>query len=325
MSRPGNRWPRVGIWPLWPSNWPPRLKRTLAAAAAPLTHRGATRWEFGTIAELVTLPGNGHPVVGYPALVDEGASVGLSVLDTARRQQLSHPAGLRRLVLLNTPDPTKWVVAHLGNADKLALGASPYASVPQLLADARLASVGELIRRAGMAVTDEVEFAALCEAVRADNPELMQSIVRLAAEVLTLHGVVHADLSAVAGISAEAATDLGEQLGNLVFPGFLAATAHPQLVHLPRYLRAAQVRIAALRNNPARDEPGRATILRCEDAYAELCARAPSGPLPEFVDEVGWLLEELRVSLFAQSLGTAVPVSEKRIRSAIDEAGKRLD
>ena len=107
------------------------------------------------------------------------------VLDTPRRQQASHRAGLRRLVLLNTPDPTKWVVAHLGNADKLALGASPYASVPHLLADARLAAIGELIRRSGMVVTDEVGFAALCEAVRVDNPELMRSVVRLAAEVLT--------------------------------------------------------------------------------------------------------------------------------------------
>jgi ATP-dependent helicase HrpA len=301
-----------------------QLNRTLAAAAAPLTRSGATRWEFGTIAAQVTLPGNGHPVVGYPALVDEGTTVGLAVLDTPRRQQVSHRAGLRRLVLLNTPDPTKWVVAHLGNADKLALGASPYASVPHLLADARLASVGELIRRAGMTVTDATGFRVLCDAVRADNPELMQSIVRLAAEVLTLHRTVQAELPAVTAISEEAASDLSEQLANLVFPGFLASTAYSHLVHLPRYLRAAQARVTTLRINPVRDEPGRATILRCEDAYAELCAVAPPGPLPDFVDEVGWLLEELRVSLFAQSLGTAVPVSEKRVRSALDRARERL-
>ena len=303
----------------------PQLRRTLAAAAAPLTRSGATRWEFGTIAAQVTLPGNGHPVTGYPALVDEGTTVGLAVLDTPRRQQVSYRAGLRRLVLLNTPDPTKWVVAHLSNADKLALGASPYASVPQLLADARLASVGELIRRAGMVVNDEAGFRALCDAVRVDNPELMQFIVRLAAEVLTLHGTVQAELPAVTAISQEAAADLAEQLGNLIFPGFLAATAYSHLVHLPRYLRAAQARVTTLRNNPVRDEPGRATILRGEDAYAELCALAPPGPLPDFVDEVGWLLEELRVSLFAQSLGTAVPVSEKRVRSALDKARERLN
>jgi ATP-dependent helicase HrpA len=263
-------------------------------------------------------------VVGYPALVDEGATVGLAVLDTPRRQQISHRAGLRRLVLLNTPDPTKWVVAHLGNADKLALGSGPYPSVQHLLADARLAAVGELGRRAGMVVTDEAGFRALCDAVRADNPELMQSIVRLAAEILSVHGGVQAELPSVTAISEVAAADLEEQLGNLVFRGFLAATAYPHLVQLPRYLRAAQSRVATLQNNPARDGPGRATMLRCEEAFAELCALAPTGPLPDFVDEVGWLLEELRVSLFAQSLGTAVPVSEKRVRSAIAKAVERL-
>jgi ATP-dependent helicase HrpA len=302
----------------------PRLSRTLAAAAAPLARSGATRWEFGTIAEQITLPGNGHQVVGYPALVDEGATVGLVVLDTRRRQLLSNSAGLRRLVLLNTPDPTKWVVAHLRNADKLALGTSPYPSVPHLLADARLAAVGELVRRADMDVNDEAGFRRLCDTVRVESPELMQSIVRLAAEILTIHGTVQLELPGAAAVSEVAAADLGEQLGNLVFRGFLAATAYQQLVQLPRYLRAAQARITTLQSNPARDEPGRAVILRCEDAYAALAALAPPGPLPDFVDDVGWLLEELRVSLFAQSLGTAVPVSEKRVLSAIDRARERL-
>ncbi len=302
----------------------PRLSRSLAAAAAPLARSGATRWEFGTIDEQVALLTDGHSMVGYPALVDEGATVGLAVLDTPRRQQLSHRAGLRRLVLLNTPDPTKWLVAHLGNADKLALGAGPYPSVAHLLADARLAAVGELIRRAAMEVRDEVAFHSLCDTVRAENPELMQSIVRLAAEIVRLHGAAQAELPGVAAVSKEAAADLREQLGNLVFRGFLAATAYPHLVRQPRYLQAAQARIATLRTNPVRDEAGRAIILRCEDAYAELCALAPPGPLPDFVDEVGWLLEELRVSLFAQSLGTDAPVSEKRVGSAIAKAAERL-
>ena len=262
--------------------------------------------------------------MGYPALVDEGGTVGLTVLDAPRRQQVSHRAGLRRLVLLDTPDPTKWVVAHLGNADKLALGASPYPSVQHLLADARLAAVGELVRRTGMVVTDETGFRTLCDAVRVENPELMQSIVRLAAEILGRHGAAQAELLSVSAISEAAAADLREQLANLVFRGFLAATAYPHLIHLPRYLRAAEARIATLRTSPVRDEPGRSTMLACEDAYAELCALAPPGPLPDFVDEVGWLLEELRVSLFAQHLGTAVPVSEKRVRTAVDKAVQRL-
>jgi ATP-dependent helicase HrpA len=303
----------------------PRLSRTLATAASALTRTGDTRWEFGTVPGQVRLPGAGHTIVGYPALVDEGATVGLAVLDTPSRQASSHRTGLRRLVLLNTPDPTKWVVSHLSQRDRLALAAGPYGSVPDLLADARLASVGELVRRAGVEVRDESAFRALCDAVRVDNPELMQAIVRLAAEVIPIAGAVRSELPAAETVSPVAAADLTEQLENLVFPGFLAATAYEHLTQLPRYLRAAQQRIAGLRTNPARDAAGLATILRIEDAYAELAAAAPPGPLPDFVDDVGWMIEELRVSLFAQSLRTSVPVSEKRVRTALDRARARLD
>ena len=234
----------------------PRLSRRLAAAASALTRTGATRWEFGTVPDQVQLAGEGHTIVGYPALVDEGATVGLSVLETPARQATSHRAGLRRLVLLDTPDPTKWVVSHLSQRDRLALAAGPYASVPDLLADARLASVGELVRRAGVEVRDEPAFRALCDAVRVDNPELMQAVVRLAAEVITTAGAVRADLPAAEAVSQAAAADLTEQLDLLVFPGFLAATAYEHLTQLPRYLRAAQQRIAGLRTNPARDAAG---------------------------------------------------------------------
>jgi ATP-dependent helicase HrpA len=109
-----------------------------------------------------------------------------------------------------------------------------------------------------------------------------------------------------------------------VFPGFLGATDYEHLLDLPRYLRAAQQRLVVLLSSPARDVPGLATITRMEDAYAALVAQAPPGKLPDFVEDVGWLLEELRVSLFAQNLRTKQPVSEKRVRQAIAEASQRL-
>ncbi|MFL6026655.1 MAG: ATP-dependent RNA helicase HrpA [Friedmanniella sp.] len=302
-----------------------QVHQTLSSAAAEYTRTGATSWEFGDLPEQVQLSRGGHAVVGYPALVDEGGTVGVAVLDTPARQQVSHAAGLRRLALLNTPDPTKWVIAHLGNVEKLALGQSPYPSVPALLADARLASVGELIRRSGSPdVRDGAAFRALCDAVRASNADLMREVVRLASTVLTLHRAVLADLPRVGKVSPNAATDLTEQLANLVFPGFLAATGHEHLLDLPRYLQAARVRVDTLLTNPVRDQAPLATVLRCEDAYAELCAAAPPGRLPTFVEDVGWLIEELRVSLFAQQLRTKVPVSEKRVMSAVRAARARL-
>ena len=302
-----------------------RMQRALDSAAADLTRSGARTWEFGEIAARVNLERDGHQVVGYPALLDEGSSVGLTICPTADQQVVTHALGLRRLVLLNTPDPTKWVVAHLGNAEKLALGTGPYASVPTLLSETRLASVGELIsRHQSGAVRDVGSFADLCDRVRMDNAEMMREITRIAAEICSLRGEVLGALPRLHSTSEAAAADIAEQVGNLAFAGFLGATSYEHLTDLPRYLRAARARIDTLIQTPARDGPGFAVINRIEDSYAELCEQAPPGRLPTFVDDVGWLIEELRVSLFAQFLRTRVPVSEKRVLAAIDAARSRL-
>ncbi len=306
-----------------------QVSQTLSAAASEHTRTGLTRWDFGRLPAEVVLDRGGHRVVGYPALVDEGSTVGVQVFDTAERQAASQRRGLRRLVLLNTPDPTKWVVGHLSNTAKLAMGHSPYASVPALLADARLASVGELVERHQdpfdrLGERREQGFVALCDAVRAANPELMQAVTGLAAEILAAHRAAVLELPQVRTVSPDTAADLTEQLGNLVFDGFLSATAYVRLAELPRYLQAARTRIANVLATPARDQAGLEVTLRVEDAYAELAAAAPPGRLPDFVEEIGWLLEELRVSLFAQPLRTKVPVSEKRVLSAITQARTRL-
>ena len=302
-----------------------RVQRLLNDAATELTGSGAVTWEFGEIAEQITLQRDGYQVIGYPALVDEGSSVGLIICETAERQLATFPLGLRRLVMLNTPDPTKWVVAHLPNADKLALGTSPYDSVPALLADARLASVGELIRRFQVSpVRDASAFSALSDRVRIENADLMRHITALAAEVSRLTGVVQAALPKARPVSEAATADIAEQVRNLVFPGFLGATPYPQLTELPRYLQAAQTRLESLQSSAARDESGLDVISRLEQAYAELCELVPAGRLPGFIEDIGWLIEELRVGLFAQSLRTRVPVSEKRVLAAIDAARSRV-
>ncbi len=301
-----------------------QVSATLTRAAGGHTRRGATDWEFGEIPEQLTLtrPGRsgGPSGIGYPGLVDEGTSVALIVHDTPERRAYAHRRGLRRLVRLNTPDPTKWVVAHLSNTDKLALGNSPYASVPALLADARLAAVGELIAAAvdPAQVRTEAAFRTLCDTVRADQADRMRAVVATAAEVLRRAQQVQLGLAALP--AGDARTDLTEQLGNLVFDGFLSATEQPHLDQLPRYLHAMEIRLQGLRTNPAADERGLDAIWPVEDAYAELCAKQPPGPLPEEVRDIGWAIEELRVSLFAQGLGTRYTVSPKRILNRIAAA-----
>lgn len=293
----------------------PTLTQRLTRQATGREARPSTTWTFGTLGDTV-----GQKVTGYPGLSDTGDAVRVLVHDRADVRDREHRLGLRRLVLLNTPDPTKWVIGHLSNIDKFALGSSPYADVPALLADARLKSVGDLVAQAltgdSGPVRDEAAFRALCDTVRADNADHMRAVVKTAAGVLRTYQQVQTLLPKLPTDTAE---DLREQLDNLVFSGFIAATDEPHYTQLPRYLAAALAR--AERPVSAQEAQRLEQIWDVEDAYAELCAAQPPGPLPPPVEEIGWLIEEFRVSVFAQRLGTRVPVSRKRIMKAIGSVG----
>ncbi|MCB0912348.1 MAG: DUF3418 domain-containing protein, partial [Propionibacteriaceae bacterium] len=292
----------------------PKVSRTLNAAAGHLTHPGARSWEFGTLPERIS-----EPMPGFPALVDRVDRVGVQVFAEADAATRAHRNGLRRLVTLTTVDPTRSVVSRMGNATKLALATSPYPDVPALLADARLKATGDLLDAIGGldAVRDAAAFQKLSDAVRADAAAAMQRTVTLTGEVLQLAGEVRRALP-----SAPPATrdDASEQLDGLIYRGFIAATPASAWLRLPTYLKAIRRRLDAAVTNPRHETEGLAVIADLEDEYAALCAQFPSGPLPQRVADVGWLLEELRIGLFAQALGTAVPVSAKRVRTALAAA-----
>ncbi|MFT4108794.1 DUF3418 domain-containing protein, partial [Propionicimonas sp.] len=292
----------------------PRVSRTLNAAAGHLTHPGARSWEFGTLPERID-----EPMPGFPALVDRGDRVGVQVfadVDAARR---AHRDGLRRLITLTTVDPTRSIVSRMGNATKLALATSPYPDVPALLADARLRATGDLMDPAGglWGIRDATAFERLADRVRSDAAAAMQKVVTAAGEILQLAGEVRRALPAA---PADTRDDASEQLEGLVYRGFVSATPLTAWLRLPTYLKGIQRRLQAAASNPRHEAEGLDVIGVLEDEYAALCSRFPSGPLPDRVADVGWLLEELRVSLFAQALGTAVPVSAKRVRTAMAAA-----
>ena len=243
-----------------------------------------------------------------------------------RRQQQSQAAGLRRLVLLNTPDPTRWVVGHLSNADKLALGHSPYATVPDLLADARLASVGELIRRqqTGPVLRRRRVHRALRR--RARRQRRVHALGRQP-DRGDPHRARLPCWRSCPGSARSASRRPPTSPSNSATWSSPASCPRPPTSTWSTCratCRPPAARISTLLDQPARDRAGLEIILRCEDAYAELCARGAAGPAARFVDDVGWLLEELRVSLFAQPLRTKVPVSEKRVLNAIAQARARL-
>ena len=293
----------------------PKVAAKLTKAAGSLAAKGQTTWTFGDIPKQRSV---GRGVVGYPALVDEAASVGLAVLEDEAKAARSHTQGVRRLLTLTNPDPTRWVVSHLGRAEKLALADSPYPVVPALLADAWLKAGEQLAAARGPIV--EVRSAAAYQdtalAVRQDCPARTLEVVNTAARALI--SVTSARLLQAPG--GAAARDVGRQLDNLFFNRFISATPDPWFESLPRYAAAAVLRLEAAIGNPGRDAKLQAEVDEIEDLYAILVDAQPPGALRADVEEIAFLIEEFRVSLFAQQLRTAVPVSAKRIRQAISRA-----
>ncbi len=299
----------------------PALQERLNTASE-MSHPGARDWSFGVLPKTTKIESVGRTLVGYPALVDRLEKVAVAVFDNGPAADRSHRLGLRRLVTLVSPDPTKWVFAHLSNDSRLALAASPYPGLPQILADCRLRATDDLISRLAddpTKVRDESAFSKLVDLVRPEAADQMMATVNRAAGIMVQYQRVRSRMDAsAAGPSTD---DISAQLENLIFPGFIAAIPEPHFGRIETYLKAVHLRIGSWQVNPAREASGLDLITELEDAYAAATTRYEIGQLPPEVDEVGWMLEELRVSLFAQQLGTTRPVSVKRVRTAIAALG----
>ena len=296
----------------------PKVSQSLTKAAGQPQIHGAKEWTFDPIPKRVDLSRKGPDAVGYPCLVDEGDSVGTTVLDTPRAQRTSHASGVVKLLILNLPDPTKWVVTHMDNATKLALATSPYPSVPALLADARHKAVASVAQeKAGdlSGIRDKKTFDDLALVVRQDQADRMARVVRTAGRILSRVVAARQALATVSDPAIHA--DIVAQIDDLVFENFISATPDPWYDDMPRWIQGVSVRIESLMTNPSRDPRQMAELEPLLADYDALCEEQPAGKLPAEVEEIGFMLEELRVQYFAQKLGTRVSVSPKRIRMAI--------
>ncbi len=285
-----------------------------------LSRTGETAWVFGTIEESFTRTRAGHEVRGFPGLVDEGATVGLRVFGSQEERDAHHRLGVARLLLLALPSPD--VLGSLDNTAKLALAGSPYASVAALVEDCRAAVVRAAVD-AAEPVRDLAAYDALAAGIRLDDAvgELVALVIRVldgwrAADRL-LGG--RADMTMLPAL-----TDMKAQLDRLVHDGFVADAGPGQLGRYPTYLRALTDRRARLDEGGAavnRDRLLMERIAHLQEAYLHQVDALPDGRPPgERLGRVRWMLEEYRVSLWAQQLGTPYPVSDQRIRKALDVA-----
>jgi ATP-dependent helicase HrpA len=263
---------------------------------------------------------SGHAVRGFPSLVDEGGSVAVRVLASEAEQRRAMWAGTRRLLMLDAPNPARLASAALDNAAKLALSHNPHKSVDALFEDCLSCAVDALVAEAGGPAWDPEGFARLSTVVRDRVEPTVVEVVRLVARILAeAHGISRAVEGSASLVLLPSLTDVRQQLAELVHPGFVTATGMRRLPDLLRYLRGISRRLEKLPEDAVRDRDRTGAVQRLEQQYAQAVARLPEARRSdEDVVAVRWMLQELRVSLFAQGLGTAHPVSEKRIQKALD-------
>ncbi len=297
-----------------------RLQAELSSAADDLERSGLTGWDFGPLPRTVQRRPGGQAVVGHPALVEEDGAVAVRVLGSADAQDRAMRRGTRQLLLVELPSPVRWVAGQLSGADKLALSAGPYPEVPVLLDDCAAAAVDALVAERGGPVWDGKAYAALRDAVQVRLPRAALAVARDAARVLAAaHGIEARIASTTSPSLIPALTDVRAQLAALVPTGFVAEVGAGRLPDLLRYLRAVERRLDVLPTAAARDRERTTVVQQLAREYGDLLADLP--PERRGDDDsvaVRWMLEELRVSLFAQQLGTPHPVSQKRVRTAMD-------
>ena len=306
----------------------------LALPTSELEQKGATTWVFGDLPRHVDTAyskgrASGAGVVrAYPALVDRRTSVDLAlVADEAEQARVSR-RGIRRLVALSSPSPASYIRDHLSNQEKLLLGAGPYRSLDLAIADVSLAVADRMIRR--HAPDGLVWHADVFQRITDDYARFLideiYGAIALTARVLDGARLARKAIDGAKSLQVLGqVTDAAQQIDGLVWAtngadGFVSRTGIAQLERFPVYLEAIQHRMKGLTENPGRDRAWQNEVDRVTALYTDAGGMIPlPDPAPERLTRVRWLIEELRISLFAQHLRTAEPVSAQRIQKLLRE------
>ncbi|WP_240001794.1 ATP-dependent RNA helicase HrpA [Parvibium lacunae] len=293
------------------------VKASATQPARELDESLQTEWQVGELPELLEIKRGGKTLIGFPALVDKGAGVVLEVFDEPEQAQAEHQRGIRRLLLGALKEQVRYLEKNLPNLTQLAMITMQWGQQSLSLEELRAQIIDSALLREGLQTPlpmNEVDFQARVASCKAKLNLLAQEMVRQVGAVLTEYQAVQKKLPQ-AKPHADAYADMQQQLGALVHKQFLLHTPYAQLSHLPRYLKAIQLRIDKLRNDPARDARLQAELKPLLVNYQRLVQQR-KGLLDDAAVQFRWLLEELRVALFAQELRTPMPVSVKRAQKA---------
>ena len=298
-----------------------RVQESISAVADDgIEQSGLHIWSFAELPQCYEQKQRGFSVKAFPAIVDEKDAVGIKLFETEFEQAVAMQQGLRRLLLLNVPSPIKYLHEKLPNKAKLGLYFTPFGRVLDLIDDCIACAVDKLIADFGGFVWNEEGFDKLRDFVRENLNEVTVDIAQKVEQILTLTHQINQRLKGKMDFTmAFALSDIKSQIAGLIYQGFVQKSGYARLPDLLRYLQAIDKRMDKLAQDVNRDRAAMLRVEQVQQAYQRLLAKLPkSKPVSDEVAEIRYMIEELRVSLFAQQLGTKYQVSDKRIQGIIN-------
>ena len=297
-----------------------RVQESISAVADDgIEQSGLHIWSFAELPQCYEQKQRGFSVKAFPAIVDEKDAVGIKLFETEFEQAVAMQQGLRRLLLLNVPSPIKYLHEKLPNKAKLGLYFTPFGRVLDLIDDCIACAVDKLIADFGGFVWNEEGFNKLRDFVRENVNEVTVDIAQKVEQILTLTHQLNQRLKGKMDFTMVfALSDMKSQISGLIYQGFVQKSGYARLPDLLRYLQAIDKRMDKLAQDVNRDRAAMLRVEQVQQAYQQLLAKLPkSKPISDEVAEIRYMIEELRVSLFAQQLGTKYQVSDKRILNII--------
>ncbi|MER2492944.1 ATP-dependent RNA helicase HrpA [Catenovulum sediminis] len=284
-----------------------------------------TQWDFGALQKEYTKKQAGYEIKAFPALTDNTNTVSIKLFDTQPQAEWAMLQGVTRLLYLNLPSPRSYLQDKLPNKAKLGLYFNPFGQIKDLIQDCIEAAIQDFLLNRTKLPRNETEFNECRETLRGELADKVLEVAKQVEKILTSGNRINKKLKGKSSFELiQAQSDIKEQLNNLIFKGFVTRFGVKNLKDIERYLIGIEKRLEKLPVDPVRDRLNRDQVAKIAEPYKEaLQQNLKAGPVNQTLEQLRWMLEEFRISLFAQQLGTSMPISAKRISQFIQESQKQ--
>ncbi|MBU2978985.1 ATP-dependent RNA helicase HrpA [Alteromonas sp. C1M14] len=300
-----------------------QVKATFEQAVTPeLERKGLQRWDFESLPASFTQRMRGFEVQAYPALVAKGDTVDIVLVDEQEKARHLHRQGVITLLRNTMPSPVNYLQAKLPNKAKLGLYFNPFGQIKALIDDCIEAGIDTLVQQYVAKYGEEVRHAdAFNQCADFVRAEINDTVLAVAQQVETGLTTAHQCQKKMKGSiplsMVNALGDIKQHLNALVYPGFVSDIGSERLTDWNRYIKGLARRLEKLPIDPNKDRMHQQTLSKIEAEFNKTCKKYSQDKVPASLLDIRWMIEELRVSLFAQQLGTAYPVSAKRVLNAL--------